>query len=191
MEKKNGYDVCRAVERRGALRYDLTLLYAKSGAGELPRTFGHYHSEGFAELFKVIEGKTMVLMQRYGREPNVIKEAYLAEANEGENFIIPPDFGFTNINPDEAKDLLLSNWIDENVANRYEFIKKYGGFCYRAERTERGGVIFEKNENYGKIPELVKIKPNELPEELRNFDFLSHPGKYAEFLTIENLYNIS
>lgn len=190
LENKNGYDVCRAVNWRGNLRYDLTLLYAKNSLGELPRTFGHYHSEGFAEMFGVLEGKTMALMQKHGQEPDVVEEAYLIEASVGENFVILPNFGFTNINPSVAGNLLLYNWIDNNVENQYDFIKKYNGFCYRAIRGEGGGVKFEKNENYAKIPNLVRVKPKEAPKELRGLEFLSKPQKYKDYLTIENLYSI-
>ncbi len=189
IEKKNGYDVCRGEDRRGSLRYDLTLLRARGvrEGDELPRTFGHYHSKGFAELFKVLKGRAMALMQKYEDSPNAIKEAYLVQAEAGENFIILPDFGFTNINPDES-DLLLSNWIDINVENQYDLIRKNEGFCYRAVRNGERGVRFEKNENYEKIPELVMLKPRELPDELRDLKFLSEPGKYENSLTIENLY---
>ncbi|HDO23838.1 MAG TPA: hypothetical protein ENG99_01325 [bacterium] len=188
LENKNGYDVCRAVDWRGSLRYDFTLLYAKDSAGELPRTFGHYHTKGFAELFGVIKGETMALMQKHGREPNAIEEVYLIEAATGENLVILPNFGFTNINPDASQDLLLSNWIDNNVENQYGFIKKYDGFCYRAIRDSGGNIIFEKNKEYKKIPKLVKIKPRVIPKELRNMDFLNNPDKYSELLTIKNLY---
>ncbi|NOY35720.1 MAG: hypothetical protein GXP44_02280 [bacterium] len=188
IEKKGGYDVCRGEDRRGDLRYDLTLLYAKNSAGELPRTFGHYHSKGFAELFGVLKGKTMALMQKYGSEPNAIKEAYLIEAEASENLIILPDFGFTNINPDASRDLLLYNWIDIGVENQYDFIKEYDGFCYRAMRDEGGNIKFEKNENYAEVPELVRLKPKELPEELLDMIFLSEPEKYKDYLTIESLY---
>lgn len=188
IEKKDGYDVCREVDWRGNLRYDLTLLYAKNSAGEMPRTFGHYHSKGFAELFGVISGRTMALMQKHGQEPNSIEEVYLIEAGIGKSFIILPDFGFTNINPDVSQDLLLYNWINKNVENKYDLIKKYDGFCYRAINDGNGDVRFEKNDKYKEVPGLIRLKPKELPEELRDLNFLSEPEKYRDYLTIESLY---
>ncbi len=189
IEKKGGYDVCRGEDRNGDLRYDLTLIYAKDvrEGEEYPRTFGHYHSKGFAELFKVIEGRTMAIMQKHGNKPNAIEGAYLVEVKAGENFIILPDFGFTNINT-EKTDLLFSNWIDIGVENQYDFIKEFEGFCYRAARGNNGGVVFEKNENYGEVSELVRLKPKELPEQLRDLNFLSEPEKYRDYLTVDNLY---
>jgi len=48
--------------------------------------------------------------------------------------------------------------------------------------------VFEKNENYEDIPELVRLKPKQLPEQLSDLNFLSEPEKYNDYLTIENLY---
>ncbi len=188
IEHKIGYDVCRGEDLRGDLRYDLTLIYPEDAVGELPRTFGHYHTQGYAELFEVIEGKIMALTQKHGAEPDMIEEAYLIEAGAGDKFVILPDFGFTNINQDKSKNLLFSNWVGVKVENQYDFIKRYNGFCYRAIRDDNGNITFEKNENYKKIPKLVKLKPKDLPKELEDLDFLSNPEKYSEFLTIKNLY---
>lgn len=194
IEYKIGYDVCRGEDWQaspaGELRYDLTLIYAKGAVGELPRTFGHYHTKGYVELFEVIKGKTMALMQKYGAESDIIEKAYLIEAGKGDKFIILPDFGFTNINPDKSKNLLLSNWINVSVENQYDLIKKHNGFCYRALRNRDGNIIFEKNENYKKIPELIKLKPKELPKELENLDFLNNPEKYRDVLRVDKLFNI-
>ncbi|MEE8131608.1 MAG: glucose-6-phosphate isomerase family protein [Candidatus Paceibacterota bacterium] len=190
IEYKIGYDVCRGKDWQGDLRYDLTLIYAKDTARELPRTFGHYHTQGYAELFEVIEGKTMAFIQQYGAESDIIEKAYLIEASKGDKFIILPDFGFTNINPDKSKNLLLSNWTNVNVKNQYDLIKKYNGFCYRALRNGNGNITFEKNENYKKIPELIKLKPKELPKELKNLDFLSEPEKYKDVLRVDKLFKL-
>jgi len=119
----------------------------------------------------------MAIMQKHGNKPNAIEEAYLLEAKTDENFIILPDFGFTNINAKKT-DLLFSNWINIGVENQYDFIKE----------GENGEVVFEKNENYEDIPELVRLKPKQLPEQLSDLNFLSEPEKYNDYLTIENLY---
>ncbi len=212
IEHKIGYDVCRGKDWQGELRYDLTLIYpvknktsetsalpsarisngvyAKGTTKELPRTFGHYHTQGYAELFEVIEGTTMALMQQFGAESDIIERVYLIEASKGDKFIILPDFGFTNINPDKAKNLLFSNWINTNVENQYDSIKKYNGFCYRALRGGNGNIIFKKNENYKKIPELIKLRPKKLPKELKNLDFLNHPEKYKDILRVDKLFKL-
>jgi len=155
LEKKDGYDVCRDIKRQGSpageLRYDLTLLFPNR------YTIGHYHTPGFAELFEVISGKANFLTQSRDAE-----KTYLIEAEEKEKIIVLPDFSIRTINPSPDKELIVSNWIDDNVKNIYNAFQN--------------------------IPEPIKLKPKPLPEELENLEFLSQPEKYKEFLTIEKLY---
>lgn len=193
LEKKDGYEVCRDVNRRdlpdGGLRYDLTKIHPKKGEGELPRTFGHYHTVGFTELFEVIKGNTVIIMQKEGGSPDIIEKVYRINGKEKDKIIVMQNFGFTNINPDSENELILSNWISKSVENIYEDIKNLGGFCYVAKRDAEGKIFFEKNKNYTQVPELIELKPKKLPRELENLDFLIHPEKYKEILTIENLYD--
>ncbi|MFH1956348.1 MAG: glucose-6-phosphate isomerase family protein [Patescibacteria group bacterium] len=187
LEHKEGYDVCRNVDERGELRYDLTLIYPTSHK-ILPRTFGHYHTIGYVELFEVINGKTFIIMQKEGVKPDIIEEIYIIESGEGEKIVILQNFGFCNINPQEKEELLISNWISKSVENIYQDIKDLDGFCYLAKRDGNGKVFFEKNKNYKQIPELVRLKPKSLPIELENLDFLINPSKYSNLLTVNNLY---
>ncbi len=181
LEIKNGYDVCRGENWKaspaGELRYDLTKI------SPLTQTFGHYHTKGQVELFEVVSGQAMFFMQSFKERPDSIKEAYAAETAEKEKIIVPPNFSITTINPQKDKELIVSNWINDNVKNEYEYFEKLQGNCYRL--TEKG---FEKNENYKEVPELILLRPKKLPKELENLDFLNNPEKYKNILTIENLY---
>jgi len=182
------YDVCRGEKQKGDLRYDLTRIYPQRFGKELPRTFGHYHAKGQSELFEVLSGRALFFIQRFENNPKIIKEAYLVEADEKEKVIIPPYFSVTSINPEKEKGLLLSNWVNINVKNEYEYFKKLGGNCYYVLENENGGIKFEKNKNYKKMPNLVKLKPKKIPKELENLEFLNNPGKYKKILTIKNCY---
>jgi len=187
LEHKKGYDVCRNVDEHGELRYDLTLIYPTSNE-ILPRTFGHYHTIGYVELFEVIKGKTLVIMQKEDKNPDEIEEVYIIEAEKGQKLIVLKNFGFCNINPQEKESLLLSNWISKSVENLYQDIKDLNGFCYVAKRDVNKKIFFEKNKNYKKVPEPIKLKPKKLPKELEDLNFLSNPEKYSNLLTINNLY---
>lgn len=149
LEKKNGYDVCRDIKRSGNLRYDLTKIFPGC------HTAGHYHAPGFPELFEVLSGQAVFLIQRN-------EETYAIEAEEKEKIIVPPEFSIRTINPSPENNLIVSNWIDDNVKNIYN--------------------AFEK------IPEPVRLKVKQLPKELETLEFLSNPGKFKNILTIENLY---
>lgn len=193
LEKKivNGvsrYDVCRGEKEKGDLRYDLTRIYSQRFGNELPRTLGHYHTKGQSELFEVLSGRALFFIQRYEERPEIIKEAYLVEATEKDKIIILPDFSVTSINPEKEKELLISNWININVKNEYECFEKLGGNCYHVLENENGEIKLEKNKNYKKMPNLVKLKPKKIPKELENLDFLIYPKKFKKLLTIENCY---
>ncbi len=112
IEHKEGYDVCRGEDRRGELRYDLTRIFPGN------QTFGHYHFGNEPELYEVLSGQALFLIQSAAT-----KEAYLIEAKEKEKIIIPPGFSMTTINPSPDNELIVSNWVDDKVKNNYEAFK--------------------------------------------------------------------
>lgn len=158
LEHKNGYDVCRGEGERGELRYDLTEILPGN------QTSGHYHLDNEPELYEVRSGQAMFLTQ--SRD---MQKTYLIEAKEGEKVIIPPDFSMRTINPSAENKLIISNWINNRVKNDYNAFKN-------PQESRRAGQ------------EPIKLTPKELPKELENLDFLSHPEKYKDILTIEKLY---
>lgn len=151
LEVKEGYEVCRDVERHGELRYDLTLLYPSS------QTLGHCHFGNEPELYEVLSGQANFLTQN--REA---KKTYIIEAKEKDKIVFPPGHSMRTINPSGEKELLISNWINDKVKNDYNAFKN--------------------------LQEPIRLKPKQLPSELKDLEFLSNPEKYAEILTIENLY---
>ena len=112
LEHKNGYDVCRAVDERDGLRYDLTLLHPYA------QTSGHYHLGAEPELYEVQSGQALFLTQ--DREA---KKTYIIEAEEKEKVVFPPGYSMRTINPSNEKELAISNWIDNKVKNDYNAFK--------------------------------------------------------------------
>lgn len=155
LEHKKGYDVCREVNWKnslaGELRYDLTLIFPDQ------QTSGHYHLNNEPELYEVQLGQAFFLIQ-----DRDVQETYLIHAKEKEKVIIAPGFSMRTINPSANSNLIISNWVYNNVKNDYNAFKK--------------------------VPEPIKLKPKELPKELEDLNFLSNPEKYSNLLTINNLY---
>ncbi|MBU1159999.1 hypothetical protein KKD04_02360 [Patescibacteria group bacterium] len=151
LEHKEGYDVCRNVDERGELRYDLTKIFPKQF------TAGHYHLGDEPELYEVQSGQALFLIQSRDAE-----ETYLIDTREKEKVIIAPGFSMRTINPSAKINLIISNWVNNNVHNDYNAFKA--------------------------IPEPIKLKPKSLPAELENLDFLINPSKYSNLLTVNNLY---
>lgn len=191
-QDKVAYDVCRGEDKKisteGDLQYDLTKIYPGVVGKELYKTAGHYHSGGYAELFEVIEGELITILQKDDEAEGEVSEAYAVKARPGDRVIILPDYGFCSINPSTEKELIISNWIDTKAQNQYEIIEKNRGLCYYITNTGSTGVSPIKNPAYKKAPELIWLKPQKLPKELESLDFLSNPLKYKTFLTINKLY---
>lgn len=186
------YDVCRGEDRKvlpnSELQYDLTKIYPGTVGGELHKTAGHYHSGGYAELFEVLEGELISILQINGASEGEIEKVYAIKAKAGDKIIILPHDGFCSINPSLEKELIMSNWIDTRAQNQYENIEKNRGLCYYIVNTEKEKNSPVKNPAYKKVPELIWLKPKALPQELENLEFLSSPEKYNNLLTIETLY---
>lgn len=185
------YEVCRAEKRKGDLRYDLTLIHRELLGKELPKTFGHYHSNQEPELYEILSGNVYFLIQRYEVDPLVISEAYLVEAQKGDKVIIPSGFGMVSINSDIDEEVLIGNWINNGTSNSYEFFKECRGACYYILNKESGVGQAERNDNYKAVAPLIGLRPKILSSSLENLNFLIQPDEYRNFLTIDNLYKKS
>ena len=185
------------------IRYDQTTIFPGKIGRELPKTFGHYHPKKFPEIFEVISGQAWWLLQRPQRQnPKAIDEIYLVAALAGEKAMMLPGFGFISINPGKKK-LIMANWVSSEFENDYETYENLRGAAYYLlEGPDGKSVEFEKNSYYEKVPEIIKLRPKEIPElgilksqplyEMiktpEKLEFLTHPEKYLDILTIEKCF---
>ncbi len=147
------YYMYRGVKkRRSGLRYDITVIPPRMLGREFVKTKGHEHSKNYGELYIVLRGKAIYLMQKC--QNNQIKDVRAVKAKKGDVIIIPPRYGHTTINPSEKETLETANWLDERSKHVYDIIGKKQGFCYYY--TRKGWI---KNKRYGRIPELRFEKP--------------------------------
>jgi glucose-6-phosphate isomerase, archaeal len=158
------YYMYRGLERKGELRYDITVVAAKMLGNEFNKTKGHYHIGKYQEVYTVLEGSAIYFMQKLGKDGNV-SDVYAVKAEKGDSIIIPSFYGHITINPSKAKDLKMANWLSDNCKSDYSPFEKMQGACYYY--TKQGWI---KNENYKSIPELRFEQP--LKEIPKNLDFL-------------------
>jgi glucose-6-phosphate isomerase len=151
------YYIYRGIRERDNLRYDITIIPSRMLGKEFVKTKGHYHIGNFGELYKVLAGEGIFLMQKKD-----LSDAYFVKAKRGDFVKIPPGYGHTIINP-SRKTLKIANWVSKNCQSDYQSIEKMGGFCYYY--TINGWV---ENKNYKKIPKLKKKKPSKkMPKNLK------------------------
>jgi len=156
------YYTYRGVKTRGELRYDITKIKAKMLGREFFKTKGHEHSKSFQEVYRVLKGRAIFLLQKYKNRK--VEDVYAVKARAGEVVVVPPYYGHITINPSK-KDLKIANWISKKCQSSYNLFEKFRGACYYY--TQKGWV---KNKNYKKIPKLrFKKALKRMPKDL---DFL-------------------
>ncbi len=156
------YYMYRGLKEKDGLRYDITVIPARMLGKEFTKTKGHEHVGNYGEVYIVLEGEAIYLMQK--RQGKEIIDAFAIKAKKGDVAIIPSGYGHITINPSK-KDLKMANWMAEGVKSNYTPILKMKGACYYY--TKKGWI---KNKNYKKVPKLRFEKPKKsLP---KNMDFL-------------------
>ncbi len=156
------YYMYRGVKKKNGLRYDITVIPPRMLGKEFVKTKGHEHSGNYSEIYVVLKGETIYLIQK--RKGNKIEDVYAVKAKKGSAIPVPRGYGHVTINSSK-KELREANWSNEKCKNIYDLFEKKGGACYY---YTKGGWI--KNENYDIVPKLRFEKPlKRLP---KNLDFL-------------------
>ena len=157
------YYMYRKLEEKDDLEYDITIIPAQILGNEFVKTAGHYHVGAYGELYTVLEGEAIYLLQKLksGTE-NEIEDCYFVRAKKGDVVIFPSFYGHLTINPSEKQDLKMANWLAEACIRDYSLYKKLNGGCYFY--TTNGWV---KNKNYKTVPALREEQPTKsIPEDL-------------------------
>lgn len=145
------YYIYRGLKEKNGIRYDLTIIPPNFLGEEFVKTKGHYHLGDFGELYKVLAGEGIFLIQK--EKNGKILDVYYIKGKRGDFILIPPKYGHCTINP-SRKILKIGNWISINCKSDYQRVEKKKGFCYYYLKS---GWI--KNKNYQKIPKLKSKKP--------------------------------
>jgi glucose-6-phosphate isomerase len=186
-QKKNFplYEMQREIKKVGDIRYDITKIYGKMLGAEFNKTFGHYHPNGFPEIYEVMKGKAIFLLQKPVRIPSKkIADVVAIFAKKRDQIVIPPRYGHVTINPTN-KLLVIANLVSCRFSSIYEPYRKFQGACYYY--TKKGWV---KNPNYiapklrrKKAKKVFKEKLEKLLEnDLETIEWLNTPKKFPNLL---------
>jgi glucose-6-phosphate isomerase len=161
------YYMYRGLKKNNELRYDITIIPARMLGSEFTKTKGHYHLENWQEIYTVLEGTAIYLMQK--RKPDgKIDDVYFVKAKEGESIIIAPGYGHITINPTKTEKLKMANWISENCKVDYLPYEKLQGACYYYTLQPKSGQAgWIKNDSYNNLPPLREEQPlKSIPQNL-------------------------
>ena len=157
------YYMYRGLKKKNGLRYDITVIPPKTLGKEFVKTKGHEHNKDYGELYIVLQGRAIFLIQKMKNKQ--IKDVYAVKAGKGNAVIIPSHYGHVTINPSKKQKLKIANWLSEKCRNNYSSFEKYQGAGYYY--TEKG---WTKNKNYANLPKLRFKRPlKKIPKSL---DFL-------------------
>lgn len=160
-ENFDAYYMYRGIDKKDDLRYDITVIPFRMFGEEYPKTKGHYHPENYGEMYIVLEGKAIYLLQN-----KEVSDVYKVEAEKGDVVIIPPHYGHITINPGKET-LYMANWVSGDFSSEYGPILEKGGGAYFY--TENGWI---RNENYKNLPLLRSEEPQK--EEPKDLKFLKN-----------------
>jgi len=156
------YYMYRGVKEEKGLRYDITVVPPFLMGDEFVKTKGHFHSSSHSEMYIVLEGEAIFLMQK---GVDKVEDIYAVKAIKGDVAIVNKGYGHITINPSAKETLKLANWVSPECCSDYEPFENKKGAAYFY--TIKGWI---KNNNYNDIPEIRFEEPlKEVPE---NLDFL-------------------
>ncbi len=179
------YLMYRKVKHENELNYNITVTLAKMLGEEFNKTKGHVHIGAFQEIYTVLEGQAIFLMQK--GDENKIEDIYAVKAGKGESAIIPSGYGHVTINPSLTQDLKTEDWSSDKCRSDYSLFENMHGACYYYIESPSspfgnpqdprpagfsGSARWIKNENYKSVPELRFEEPlKSIPQ---NLDFLKN-----------------
>jgi glucose-6-phosphate isomerase len=156
------YYMYRGLKKKDGLRYDITVIPPSMLGREFVKTKGHYHIGGFPELYVVLEGRAIYLIQK--AKGRIIKDVFAVKAQKGDVVIVPKGYGHVTINP-KKETLKMGNWVKDKGESDYRPFEEMQGAGYYFTKTG-----WQKNKNYKVVPPLRFQKPlKKMPE---NLDFL-------------------
>jgi glucose-6-phosphate isomerase, archaeal len=157
------YYMYKNLKLEDGLKYNITITLSKMLGFEFNKTAGHYHMGPMKELYNVMEGEAIFLMQKGNAEK--IEDVYVVKAKAGESAFIKSDYGHVTINPSD-KDLKTQDWSPIETKSDYSLFKEMQGACYYYVKDE-SGEKWIKNENYKSVPEIRFEEPIiGIPEDL-------------------------
>lgn len=172
------------------LRYDVIVIQPGTVSGEFKKTSGHAHVGPYPEIYEVLYGTAMFIMQK--GEGDSISHFAAVVANAGERILVPPGYAHATVNIG-AVPVVFSDLVFDLCKNEYGGIQQNHGLAYYVVDRD-GKPAFEKNPHYRAHAPVKELKPVEradlhllfdsplydlLVDTPEVFAYLSDPEKYA------------
>ncbi len=163
----------REVFSKNKYRYDITCIMPGCVGNERKKTSGHYHcfnpehTNTYAEVYEVLYGTAMFILQRSDNFENAdealrLEDVILVKVHEGETLLVPPNYGHCSVNIGTGP-MIFSNLAYVPCGIDYAPVKKHSGMVVYG-MDHFGALDLVKNPNYKDIPEIRFAVPTENPK---------------------------
>lgn len=132
---------------------NITIITPGTNGNEFNKTYGHSHTFQEVEIYHVVYGQGVLLMQR-NDENGEIKEARIVGLRPGSTIEVPSGYGHTIANVGKNYLVVIDNSPATPKSHDSEFIKMKQGLVYYIV-DKKGEVGFEPNPNYKLHPQIA------------------------------------
>ena len=153
------------VWKKANVAYGIVIFVPGTFSGEYVKSSGQFHppvqpcNMGTPEVYTVLSGVGHFLLQKASPPFEKIEDAVLVEVQEGETFIVPPDYGHLQINPG-PEPLVFSYAVMDGMKGCYDPFKQRKGAIYYEMAKDGGTRVF--NTNYPDRLPLTVLKAGDL-----------------------------
>jgi len=158
------------------IRHDITIIPNKIIGEEYNKTYGHYHPNNYPEIYEVIRGEAIFLMQ--SRD---FKSLIMVKAKRGDQVLILPGYGHVTVNVGNEP-LIMSNLVYWDFESDYSVFKeKKGAMIY----ITRDGIKI--NNNYPLDFEVIRVDSRKIFDGNIYEEFIKNPDR---FMFLREKFNI-
>lgn len=138
---------------RGEEGQNVTILSPGLNGIEFNKTYGHFHNYAGVEIYHIVYGQGILIMQRNDEEGEA-KEVKVVSLRGGMNVEIPAGYGHALINVGKTYLVTIDNAPADPKAHNFEPVKQKQGLAYYVI-DKKGEIGFEPNRNYKLHPQIT------------------------------------
>lgn len=138
---------------RGEGGQNVTILTPGLNGRELNKTYGHFHNFQEIEVYHVVYGQGLLVLQR-NDEGGEAKEFRVVSLRHGMSAEIPAGYGHSLVNVGKSYLVVIDNSPPADSAHNFEPVKQKHGLAYYVI-DKKGEIGFEPNPNYSFHPQIT------------------------------------
>lgn len=132
---------------------NVTILSPGKNGNEFNKTYGHFHNYQGVEIYRVIYGQGVLIMQR-NDEDGEAKEIRVTSLRGGMTVEVPAGYGHALVNIGKTYLVVIDDAPDGAKTHNFEPVREKHGFAYYII-DKKGEVGFESNPRYRLHPQIA------------------------------------